>query len=150
MSEKIVCIASTNTFSPYVCRNLSSSKNAAQASGPLSVSHHTNYRNSLLGQKAPSLQMRSVCLFICLFVCFCMGRAFEITQYSPYYLTVLYTQNGRRLPGLFVLNKRLSSRGITFTCAPFFSELKLWQNVCFSVVDSSRKETGEDRNTVMR
>ena len=34
------------------------------------------------------------------------GRAFEIAQYRPYYVTVLYTQNGRRLPGLFVLNKR--------------------------------------------
>ena len=32
-------------------------------------------------------------------------RNFEIAQYNPYYVTVLYTQNGLRLPGLFVLNK---------------------------------------------
>ena len=29
----------------------------------------------------------------------------EIAQYRPYNVTVLYTQNGRRLPGLFILNK---------------------------------------------
>ena len=34
------------------------------------------------------------------------GRAFEIAQYGPYYVTVLYTQNGRRLPSLSLLNKR--------------------------------------------
>ena len=41
--------------------------------------------------------MGSVCLFVCLFV---------VVFWSPYYVTVLYTQNGRRLLGLFVLNKR--------------------------------------------
>ena len=34
-----------------------------------------------------------------------VGRPFKIAQYSPYYVTVLYTQNGRCLPGLFILNK---------------------------------------------
>ena len=56
---------------------------------------------------------RFVCLLLlcCCCCCCCVffspwGRAFEIAQYSPYYVTVLYMQNGRRLPGLFVLNKR--------------------------------------------
>ena len=46
------------------------------------------------------------CLLLLLLLFFPWGRAFEIAQYSPYYVTVLYMQNGRRLPGLFVLNKR--------------------------------------------
>ena len=76
------------------------------------------------GHKAPSLKMHCFfllfcfCFFVFLFLWSC-SQAFKIAQYSPYYITVLYTQNGRRLPGLFVLNKT-SSRGITFTCAQFF------------------------------
>ena len=34
------------------------------------------------------------------------SRVFEIAQYSFYYVTVLYTQNGRHLAVLFVLNKK--------------------------------------------
>ena len=65
----------------------------------------------LLGPKVPSLKMGFVVVVVCLFVClfvvvFLGGRvAFEIAQYRSYYVTVLYTQNGRRLPGLFVLKK---------------------------------------------
>ena len=75
-----------------------------------------------------------------------VGRAFEIAQYSPYYVTLLYTQNGRRFPGLVCINKRhqaVQSLSRTFTCAPFFYVLKLWENVCFYGVDSSGKEAGD-------
>ena len=50
--------------------------------------------------------MGSVCFVLFRFLSSFWGRAFEIAQYSPYDVTVLYTQNGRRLPGFFVLNKR--------------------------------------------
>ena len=46
-----------------------------------------------------------------------------------------------------------SSRGIPFTkstCVPFFCELRLWYNICFYGVNSSGKETGDDRQTAMR
>ena len=55
------------------------------------------------GQKAaPSHKMQM--FFFCRSFCRCRRRrrTFEIAQYGPYTSTVLYRQNGRRLPGLFV------------------------------------------------
>ena len=57
-------------------------------------------RTNYSGRKAPSLKMGSVC--------FCR-LGVELSQCSSYYVTVLYTQNGRRLPGLFVSHVRRSS-----------------------------------------
>ena len=48
------------------------------------------------GWKAPSLKRQT--FFFSLRRC----PTFEIAQYGPYYVTVLYRQNGGRLPGLFV------------------------------------------------
>ena len=39
-------------------------------------------------------------------VFFCVCAILPHAQYGPYYVTVLYMQNSRRLPGLFVLNER--------------------------------------------
>ena len=41
--------------------------------------------------------------FLSLFFQRWLRTAFEIVQYSPCYATVFYKQNGRRLPGLFVI-----------------------------------------------
>ena len=62
---------------------------------------------------------------------FCRRRcqAFEIAQYSPYYATVLYTQNGRRLPGLFVLNNRHQAVESPSHVHRSSVNKKLWWNV---------------------
>ena len=61
----------------------------------------------LLGPQAPSHKMQMVC-FLSSVVNFrdCAVRpsyvTFEIAQYGPHTSLILYRQNGRRLPGLFV------------------------------------------------
>ena len=67
------------------------------------------FRNErlLLGPQAPSHKMQMVC-FLSSVVNFrdCAVRpsyvTFEIAQYGPHTSLILYRQNGRRLPGLFV------------------------------------------------
>ena len=83
---------------------------------------------------------------LCCCCCCCRRFGVELSHLrSTVLITSLFCTRKMADACLVCLYKQeTSSRGITFTCVPFFCELKLWWNVCFYRVDSSGKETGKD------
>ena len=94
---------------------------------------------SLLLGPGLSLKMGSVCLLL-----FFSWGWLPVLRWLISFMSSHALFNGRLdcccRPSLFSLEKETPSRGSTFTCAPLFSGLKLWQN--FYRVDCSDKETG--------
>ena len=70
----------------------------------------------------------------------------EIAQYGPHYFNVLYTQNGRHLPGLFVYASDIKPSNHLHMCTILLLT-KIVADVCFYGMDSSGKETRKDRQS---